>query len=191
MRVLLFVLGSVWLNSSHLHALTTSLAVADSAEYRCSPDRLPEGLTLADWIGIRAAKETALYSVVPVLNGWLAENPSQQWITTFDDRGFLTEPIAGGWKWGLMLSSYGFGDAQHAVRGSAFRYAEGHRLGYWREGALEEWYVNDQNGLEHGFILTARPKSSTQCGQILSFSLDVRGDLCPMDELGPSTSAIS
>jgi len=76
----------------------------------------PEGLSASDWAGIRAAYETNRHAAFAVEGGagvspaYVARNPSQQWRTHFDGRGFLTTPEAGGWSWGLELIGYGRGD---------------------------------------------------------------------------------
>jgi len=46
----------------------------------------------------------------------------------------------------------------------------------WDE-ALEEWFINDQRGLEHGFTVFHRPERETGCEAPLAFTLAVRGDL--------------
>src|SRR5262245_33877754 len=66
-----------------------------------SPDQVPEGLAKSDWQSIRAAYEAGRHAFQPVATGWKARNPDQQWTTTFDKRGFLTQPCEGDWRWGL------------------------------------------------------------------------------------------
>ena len=54
-----------------------------------SPDQVPEGLATSDWSSIRAAYEAGQHAFQPTPAGWQARNPSQQWTTSFDRRGFL------------------------------------------------------------------------------------------------------
>jgi hypothetical protein len=50
-------------------------------------------------------------------------------------------------------------------------------LVYQWDDSLEEWFVNDARGLEHGFTLHKRPPGA---GDVLSFRISVRGDLRPV-----------
>ncbi|MCZ7599567.1 MAG: hypothetical protein M5U09_20030 [Gammaproteobacteria bacterium] len=59
--------------------------------------------------------------------------------------------------------------------------AEGQRAVYrWSEG-LEEWFVNDARGLEHGYTVHHRPEGE---GNTLRFELAVLGGLRPKVEAG-------
>ena len=107
---------------------------------------------------------------------WHARNPGQAWRTYFDGRGFLMEPDAGGWTWGLALARYGIGEARHEVGGAALVTTEATRVSYAWGAGLEEWFINDTRGLEHGFTLRERPGSGTGP---LTLELAVRGGLSP------------
>ncbi len=87
------------------------------------------------------------------------------------------EPDGGGWTWGLELSRYGIGDEQHEVGGAALVTTEATRVSYAWGAGLEEWFVNDTRGLEHGFTLRERPGSGTGP---LTLELAVRGGLSPI-----------
>ncbi len=93
-------------------------------------DRLPDGLSAADWSSIRAAYEANRHAVFPVDGGYQARNPGQQWLTHFDGRGFETTPDlpltgqgsvkgSGDWTWGLELVSYGRDGAERLLNGVA------------------------------------------------------------------------
>ena len=122
-----------------------------------SPDQVPEGLAKSNWSSIRAAYEAGRHAFQPTDTGWQARNPGQQWLTTFDKRGFIARPQDGGWEWGLELQSYGIGDAQKAVHGTPAVKADGRRLSYQWDATVQEWFVNDARGLEHGFTVKERP----------------------------------
>ncbi len=153
---------------------------------------VPEGLASSDWSSIRNAYQAgrhAAFADVAMPGHYGARNPGQQWITRFDGRGFITTPNAGGWTWGLELKSYGRGDTQRTITGTACVEAKGSRVEYEWNGALTEWYINDQRGFEHGYTLHTRPdtsaasrglggSNSTDDG-MLQFTLAVRGDLLP------------
>lgn len=138
-------------------APTTGTAPAGKTQ-QLAPGQTPEGLPKSDWQNIRAAHTAWLHGFMPIEGGWQARNPGQQWNTKFDARGFLTAPKDGAWSWGLELRSYGVGEAQTAIGGQApAMKAEGQRLTYQWDATLQEWWVNDARGLEHGYTVTQRP----------------------------------
>ena len=118
--------------------------------------RVHRGLTTADLNSIRAAREAQRHAIIVSGGGYRAPNPSQKWETEFDGAGFLTSPEKGDWRWGLELRSYGFpGHEQTATKARTTK-AEGQRVIYERGTNLSEWFVNDRNGLEHGFTIAER-----------------------------------
>ena len=141
-------------------------------------ETVPDGLNASDWTSIRAAYETQRHAAFPNKDGYSARNWGQQWQTQFDGRGFLTQPDAGGWQWGLELRSYGFGGNERVIRSKPEIKSEGQRVIYRWDMALEEWFVNDQRGLEHGFTVQERPAGRSADAR-LEFDLAVRGDLQP------------
>ncbi len=144
-----FLIG---LSAAHVHA-----APPGKTQNLTSPEQVPEGLAKSEWSSIRAAYEAGRHACQPTATGWQARNPGQQWTTKFDGRGFLAEPRDGGWQWGLELQSYGFGENQTAIGGTPAVKAEGQRLTYQWDAAVQEWWVNDARGLEHGFTVKERP----------------------------------
>jgi trimeric autotransporter adhesin len=145
-----------------------------------------KGLSGDDWSSIRAAYEAgrhAAYADEAVPGHIVARNPGQQWRTRFDGRGFLTAPDAGGWSWGLDLVSYGRGEQQQTIDGTACTETKGTRVEYEWNHALTEWYINDQRGFEHGYTLRERPQGAIDPNGsedgMLHFTLAVRGDLHP------------
>jgi hypothetical protein len=173
-------------------------------------DGTPKGLAPSDWQSIRAAYEAGRHAFQPIEGGWQARNPGQQWTTRFDGRGFVATPREGDWTWGLELRGYGFGERLTSVGGQPPRVkADGQRLTYDWDSTLQEWWVNDQRGLEHGYVVKERPgqKSGRQGDEetgrnserdsspglpvsespCLSFDLATRGNLLPQvsaDALG-------
>ncbi len=58
--------------------------------------------------------------------------------------------------------------------------AGGGRVVYEWDATLEEWYVNDRRGLEHGYtVLKRAPRDQESAGSPLTFTLAVRGELRP------------
>jgi len=146
------------------------------AELSAGPEKPPKGLSASDWSSIRQEYERNRHAAFPTAGGYRARNLGQQWVTRFDGRGFAVEPDAGGWQWGLDLKSYGFPGHQRAVSGRARVTAAKDRVSYDWDHSLQEWFVNDQRGLEHGFTLRERPAGT---GQRLELHLAVRGGLRP------------
>ena len=126
-----------------------------------SPEQTPKGLSKSDWSNIRAAYEAGRHAFQSVEGGWQARNPGQQWITKFDHHGFLTRPREGNWQWGLELKSYGFGTEQQSIGGTPAVKAVGQRLSYQWDDSVQELFVNDQRGLEHGFTIGKRPAAAS------------------------------
>ena len=103
-------------------------AMAAASNVTTGPDRaevstkLPDGLSESDWAGIRQAHTVERHRVTPLAGRagvWHARNPGQAWRTRFAGRGFLVQPDAGEWTWGLELSRYGIADDQHEIGGEA------------------------------------------------------------------------
>ena len=144
---------------------TSSLFAGIQAGDQRPSDQPPKGLAKSEWQSIRAAYEAGRHAFRPVPGKdgeWQARNPGQQWTTNFDQRGFVAQPQGGGWSWGLELRNYGFGDGQEMIHSTPVVKAEGQRLSYQWDGNLQEWFVNDQRGLEHGFTIAKRPVTETR-----------------------------
>jgi hypothetical protein len=152
-------------NSDGLHAASTRAITAGVAE--------------SDWSRIREAYEGHRHTVVPVTDRpaqWRARNPGQQWTTRFDGRGFLVEPDGAAWTWGLELLSYGAAGHEQNVGPKARVRTESSRVTYAWDARLDEWFVNDRRGLEHGFTVHERPIAGRDP---LTLRLAVRGGLRP------------
>jgi len=139
---------------------------------------VPEGLSVDDWSGIRAAYEAGRHAAYEVEGGYRAHNPGQRWSTRFDGRGFTTVPDVGGWSWGLELQSFGFAGGEREVNVPARMDADGGRVTYDWDATLQEWYVNDRRGLEHGYVVRRRPaRNGEGDAGPLTLTLEVRGGL--------------
>ncbi len=161
------------LDSSSLNASVNGVSDTITKPQK-SKDVVPEGLAGSDWNSIRQVYEQNRHAAVAVDGGFRARSPGQQWLTHFDGRGFVVKPDGASWQWGLELQSYGFPGHQRSINGQASMTADNDRVTYdWHDG-LQEWFVNDRSGLEHGFTLSSRP---TGAGEHLEFRLAVRGGL--------------
>ncbi len=138
------------------------LALPALAKLPGSTDRNapPNGLQLADWTQIRAEYERHRHAMFPKGNGFVARSFEQQWLTHFDGRGFSVKPDEGSWNWGLALAN---------ENGRAQVSTDVNRITYRWGADLDEWFLNDTRGLEHGFTLRA-PRE---------IHLSVRGGLRP------------
>ena len=165
--------------------ILAALALDAPAQSRATGETAPDGLSPHEWADIRQQYEEHRHTAFPVCGGHLAANPSQQWRTRFDGRGFTIRSDAAAWEWGLELRGYGFPGHERLVAPDARpRHACGgsQRLAYHWDDNLEEWFVNDSRGLEHGFTLDARPPAAPSLdsqSSSLAFLLAVRGGLRP------------
>src|SRR5664279_1738748 len=65
--------------------------------------------------------------------------------------------LAADWQWGLELRSYGFAGHERVVADPPRVSATSQRVTYDWDATLQEWFVNDRRGLEHGFTVRERP----------------------------------
>lgn len=140
-------------------------------------------LTVGDWAQIRELRENHRHALEPTVSGHGARNPGLGMAAEFDGRSAMIEPSGGEWQFGLALRSYGFEGSMTTLSVPAFgTCVEGGEVTYgWSEG-LEEWWINDSRGFEHGFTLSERPAcwtDSTNGSSPLRFRLDVLGTLRP------------
>ncbi|MBI4318624.1 MAG: FG-GAP repeat protein, partial [Chloroflexi bacterium] len=167
----------------------------------------PFGVSAQRWAAIQETIRRDLYSISATESGYLAENRAQRLSLAFDADGLTVGPAprtkAPGafgqgpsfaeastegeqkWTWGLTLVGYGY--AGHILPVSAARVStQDNRLTYSRgdgSGAslLDEWYVNEQRGLEQGFTVS-QPQDTGglgRSGQMVALDLRLRGDLVP------------
>jgi hypothetical protein len=159
------LLASFFILHSAFFLSPSVAAPAGKTQHLTAPDQTPQGLAKSDWANIRAAYEAGRHAFQPVAGQdgvWQARNPGQQWLTRFDGRGFVAEPKGGGWQWGLELERYGFPGAERVISGVSAVKAEGQRLTYGWDAVVQEWFVNDPRGLEHGFTVRERPIGFTE-----------------------------
>lgn len=127
----------------------------------------PKGLNRSDWSAIRNAYEMHRHGMVAHRDGThVARNPGQAWLATFDGRGFTLKPDHGNWSWGLEL----YAECNQPVT------VEGNRLICPRGGNIEEWFLNDDVGLEQGWIIRSKDPKNTDN---LVLDLKIRGSLVP------------
>lgn len=135
---------------------------------------LSEALSSAGQPRHSTAPDTSRYAIDKIHDGHVARNSAQRWITTFDGRGFTTTPTGGEWSWGLEIERYGWGGELHCVSEPKSSLVDQEHLAYLWDDTLQEWYVNDQHGLEHGYVILAKPISADG---LLTLEIRVRGGL--------------
>jgi len=155
-----------------------SFVLHGSAAAQASEQR-PAGLSVDLWGQLHAAHEVARHTIVRAGDSYLAPSPGQGWAARFDDRGLLLQPHAASWTWGLRLERYGFGESKQTLAQAAELVTSGNRITYRWSAELEEWYVNDCSGLEHGMTLLQRPADDGHAAARLEFDFAVRGNLQP------------
>ncbi len=135
------------------------------------PELLAHGYTGEDWRQILAAYQLRRHSAfaqpgAPDASSFRMRNPGQRWLSLFNGRGVQVQPDHGRWTWGLEF------DVPAGQRARV--HAQGNRLSYHWSEAVEEWFVNDQRGLEHGFTVHAPPPGSNDA---IELRMRVRGEL--------------
>ena len=174
----LMIILSAWSGTSLAGMATTAAATAVTAPSATAAIimdgevALLEELSSSDWQSIRAAYEANRHAVQqPGSNR--AHNPGQQWLSVFSADGVTISPDHGRWQFGLQLARWGQEQQAASLVGIDTR---GHRTVYRYSDGLEEWFVNDQRGLEHGFTVHQPPTCN---GDALRFALDIAGELTP------------
>ena len=140
---------------------------------------LPKELSSSEWQSIRAAYEANRHAVLAddrQRASYRARNPGQQWLSTFNADGVTISPDHDRWQFGLRLARWGHAGQEQAAAPLVGIDVYGQRTVYRYSDGLEEWFVNDQRGLEHGFTVHQPPAGS---GHALRFALDITGELSP------------
>lgn len=157
-------------------SLALGLTLPTLAFSQGSSSEAPEGLSASSWAEIQQIHQAKQHEIRTVEAGFEAINRGLGMRMSFDGRGLLVKPAKADWTWGLELDSYGFAGALHTVSTPATARATEGRMEYEWGTALQEWYINDARGLEHGFTLRERPAGDAGP---LTFTLKVRGGLMP------------
>jgi hypothetical protein len=147
--------------------------------------RLPVGVSGNWWAqaqeGIRRSEYRPSLSKITVSQGrseaFQAPNRAHNFRTTFTSEGVWVVPrtsTSQDWSWGLTLAAVGVpGDMRRPE--AARLQVDGNRVEFLR-GAVTEWYINDERGLEQGFTLQGPPPGSEGAPELI-LRLDVRGTM--------------
>jgi hypothetical protein len=108
-----------------------------------------------------------------------ANNPAQQMTAFFTPNGIhlraKTARDKQGWKVGMKLSAYGYGENLEPVAAGEVK-VQNNRVEIRRQNGLTEWYVNQAEGIEHGFRI-ATPPAGRKSGKPLRLRLELEGSL--------------
>ncbi|MEO8959406.1 MAG: hypothetical protein ABI304_10720, partial [Rudaea sp.] len=181
----LMIILSAWSGTSSAGMAKASAApavTAPSAAAAVTMDgevALPAALSRSEWQSIRAAYEANRHAVQQSAEqpgSYQARNPGQQWLSTFNEGGVAISPDHGRWQFGLRLARWGHAGHEQQAASLVGIDAHGQRTVYRYSDGLEEWFFNDQRGLEHGFTVHQPPAGN---GDSLRFALDIAGELTP------------
>ena len=183
----LMITFSAWLGTSSagLSAATTHITATSATAAAIAPATvaaemgLTEELSTPDWQSIRAAHESKRHAVradEEQPDSYHARNPGQQWLSTFNSDGVAISPDHGRWQFGLRLVRWGHAGREQPTALLVDIDAHDQRTVYRYGDGLEEWFVNDSRGLEHGFTVHQPPAGS---GHTLRFALNITGELSP------------
>ena len=89
---------------------------------------------------------------------------------------------------GLELASYGYAGRAESVAAPEGVKSDVEQVAYAWDERLEEWFVNDARGLEHGFTLRSAPEGP---GAVLELNLRVRGGLVARSNGGRSVRFVN
>lgn len=165
-------------------ARTAVLAASDDSQQVAT---LPEGVSPDWWSGVQEQIGQSEYQVTwqettalpDIAAAYQAPNRVHNLRTYFTPAGIRVVPrtdATATWEWSLTLTGYGFVGNVQTPEGATLM-VNGNRVEYQR-GALTEWYVNDERGLEQGFTLAERPVTTSQASA-LRLEMVVGGGLTP------------
>src|SRR5215831_5635262 len=136
-----------------------------------APQRHAKVAANANWM---ATVEARLAHQEYFVSSLQAPNRAQDLRTYYTAHGLRVVPRLPAehpWEWDVSLAKYG--SAGDLLTPSAAKpFSHDNRVDY-RRGTLDEWYVNDEHGLEQGFTLSSPPSGSGP----LVFQLAIGGTL--------------
>ena len=157
---------------SVLSALTVEGAGISGFNQRRSPVELPAGASITWWSDVRRSMRTSQYEPRLQDDVISANNPAHGFRSSFETHGavVVSSLRSDPWRWEIGLA--GVRPVRPRVNGSRVEY---HR------GEVMEWYVNSDQGLEHGFIV-AKPVADFVRGNSMRLPLRIGGTLQARNE---------
>ncbi|MEW5936266.1 MAG: putative Ig domain-containing protein [Candidatus Thermoplasmatota archaeon] len=138
-------------------------------------NEVPEGLSEDEWGAIQGSIQKARYYLTwhEPSNGYVASNPAHGWGVTFNGGGVVVNPTSeDGWSWRLVPSNWGYLGHMVSFNSIPEAVVDDGRLEYRYSEEIVGWYVNDKNGIEHGFTITAPPQPRIDDPLVIEMSLD-------------------
>jgi hypothetical protein len=142
---------------------------------------VPEDLSPAEWGDIQALMQKARYYPTwhEPSQGYVASNPKNQWNVTFNEGAAMVTPRSDeDWLWHLVPKGYGYEGSVFPLGEDPEIIVDENRVKYVYDENFAGWYVNDGNGIEHGFDIASPPQSGTEGDLIIEICLDT--SLTPM-----------
>jgi len=150
-----------------------SASGGSSSSGRAALEKLPPGL--APVLARSMADASPVdYRMTQAGTKHVSRNTAHGLKLAFSSEGMRIE--GDGWNWGMALKAWGR-DRLVPVP-PARPSTSGARLEY-RRGALTEWYLNSEMGLEQGFTVNAPPSPAGDSAGKLALELALMGDLRP------------
>ena len=146
----------------HFALLTMAAAALGAAGATAQKHAEPAGLPPGWYSQVAGQIQRAEYEFGPIEGRYAAPNRAQDMRSYVGDRGVEVVSRTRGdsaFLLSLYLRGYGRADAVRGV-GPGLVSAAGSRAAIDR-GAILEFFVNDERGLEHGFILNTPPPDGT------------------------------
>jgi hypothetical protein len=167
-----------------------ALVLSGAASFAASPPEVSARATRDWWRSIDADIRSTEYRITwqeetspgrgP--SSWQAPNREHGFRVYFTEDGIRLSPrvaATASWEWGLRLVGFGRPAALMRVGPPALSARE-NRIDYER-GAIDEWYVNDPDGLEQGFTVADPPACATERSrEPIHIELALCGTLSPL-----------
>jgi hypothetical protein len=155
---------------------------------------IPESLLANEWENIQATVQKTRY--YPTWSqgalGYVASNPKHQWSITYDEGAVLVNPSSGeDWFWLLTPTGYGYEKTVVSMNDDPEVFTDDNGIEFVYNQDLTGWYINNENGLEHGFTINAPPQPNSAGNLLFKMSLQTslipiyqRGNLLFLDDSG-------
>jgi len=152
------------------------------------------------YASLAEAVKASLYKAeaLPSGDAYRFSNPAQGLRATFTPSGARVASSRGGRELGIKPIGYGYGrrmtrlDSQKIVaRGNRIEheYALKESAIHNPQSAIQEWFVNTEAGIEHGFTLPERPPAERIGDEALRVEMEVGGDFEPrLDAARPAVT---
>jgi hypothetical protein len=144
------------------------------------------------YASLAEAVKASLYKAeaLPSGDAYRFSNPAQGFRATFTPSGARVASSRGGRELAIKPIAYGYGrrmtrlDSQKiGARGNRIEHEYAPKTSAIRnpQSATQEWFVNTEAGIEHGFTLPERPPAGRNGDEALRVEMEVGGDFEPKE----------